>query len=224
MNRFCFDSSEAQIAALSERLVADLAGALSRHAEVVLAVSGGRSPLPLFRRLAQNTSLDWSRIIVSLVDERVVAESHPDSNAALVKAALLQGAAAAARFLPLVRDGESPDEAVRHSLAQYRQPHLVVLGMGEDGHTASLFPDAPELPAGLASDAPALIATTPGSAPHCRVSMTLASLGRAENLYLSIQGGQKRAVLDAALAHPSAALPIGLVLTLPGVVADVYEC
>jgi len=222
MERLVFDDVAAQATALAARLAADITHLLEQESEVVLAVSGGRSPLPLFAALAA-TPLPWSQVIVTLVDERVVPEEHPDSNARLVRSALLTGYAARARFVPLVRGLETAGEAVRRGLAGFRQPHLVVLGMGEDGHTASLFPDAPELAAGLLSDAPALLAITPGVAPHERISMTLSSLGQARKLYLSIQGAKKAAVLEAALARPDAALPVGLALTLPQPDVLVYQ-
>ncbi|GGY09075.1 6-phosphogluconolactonase [Paludibacterium paludis] len=222
MQRFVFDNAALQAGALAERVGQDLARQLDARGEAVLAVSGGRSPLPFFERLSQ-ADLDWSRVTVTLVDERVVAQDHPDSNARLVREALLVNRAAAARFHPMVRDGESAEEAASARLAEFRQPQLVVLGMGEDGHTASLFPDAPELTLGLSPDAPAVIAVTPGSAPHRRVSLTLPALCAASRLYLSIQGEAKRAVLDKALAGADPALPVSVLLARPGLPLDSYE-
>jgi 6-phosphogluconolactonase len=114
----------------------------------VLAVSGGKSPVPFFHAL-RSQPLDWSRVMITLVDERFVPADHPDSNAALVREHLLQDAAAAARFLPLVGDARDDVAELAAANAAYQHPTVAVLGMGEDGHTASLFPGATALADGL---------------------------------------------------------------------------
>ena len=109
-------------------------------------VSGGSTPKPLFEAL-RKTDLDWSKVTVTLADERWVPESDGDSNAAFVKNTLLQEKASAANFISLFVDGATPEEGVSQvhtRLQAIAQPFTVlVLGMGGDGHTASLFPDAP---------------------------------------------------------------------------------
>ena len=112
--------------------------------------------------------------------------------------------------------------SVAAALANYRQPDVVLLGMGDDGHTASLFPSAPQLPAALAADAPALLHTTPVSAPHERISLSLSAIATAANVLLAIGGSSKRRVLQQALAAHSAALPVGLVLNHPQVSAHIH--
>ncbi|MCY1353900.1 Glucosamine-6-phosphate deaminase [compost metagenome] len=179
----------------------------------VLAVSGGRSPVPMFERLRYRP-LRWDVVTVTLVDERVVPPDHPDSNAALVRAHLLREAAGSAAFIPLVADAQDvadPAAAVARANRAFRQPDVVVLGMGEDGHTASLFPDAPELQDALSDPQPAYLLAHPGTAPHARITLNLAALLAAERAFLSVTGEAKAKVLERALQGPTPALPVSLV-------------
>lgn len=180
----------------------------------VLAVSGGKSPVPMFERLRYRP-IRWNAVTVTLVDERAVPPDHDDSNGALVRSHLMREAAALAAFVPLVQDADEamqPERALARLNQGFQQPDVVVLGMGEDGHTASLFPDAPELQAALSEPAPAYTVTHPGSAPHARITLNLAALLAAERTFLSIAGPAKLAVLERALAGPTPALPVSLVL------------
>jgi len=222
MEWLAFDTPDLQAEALAQAIAADLALAIENQGQAVLVVSGGRSPVALFERLAQ-CSLPWHRVIVSLVDERMVAESHADSNARLVRAHLLQGYAAEARFIPLVTHPEDEALSVAEACRTFVWPTVVVLGMGDDGHTASLFPDAPELAAGLdlATKAP-IIAVTPPKAPYRRLSMTRAALLKCDKLYLAIQGENKRAVFERARLAEDVRLPISSFLHQKVTPLDVY--
>ncbi len=180
----------------------------------VLAVSGGRSPVPMFERLRYRP-VRWEAVTVTLVDERVVPADHPDSNGALVRAHLLREAAASAAFVPLIADADevaAPERAVARLNQAFRQPDVIVLGMGEDGHTASLFPDAPELQTALSDPKPGYLVTHPQSAPHVRVTLNLAALLAAERAFLAVAGALKAEVLDRARQGPTPALPVSLVL------------
>ena len=217
-----------------DRLVRTLADALAQdiaqRGRAVLAVSGGRSPIALFQALAQ-APIDWPRVTLTLVDERLVPPDHADSNAALVRAHLLTGAAAQARFLPLVDDASDLAGCVDRANAQFRalaQPlTAALLGMGDDGHTASLFPGAAELPIGLSPDyaLPYLAVTPPHAAhaAHTRISLSLAALLGAGRLLLSISGETKRAVYArASEPPPTPHLPIGYLIQQSKTPFDAY--
>jgi len=217
----CSDNA-AQMAALVQAVGDPLAAALDAGGDAVLAVSGGRSPVPLFHAL-RDADLDWSRVLITLVDERCVAPGHADSNERLVREHLLAGRAAAARFAGLVRDPADIAGSVAAANAAARPITVALLGMGEDGHTASLFPGAPELAAGLDPANPAhYLAVTPPAAPHTRISLTLAALLQSRRLVLAIAGPIKRRVFDAAGAALSPDLPVSALVHQTRVPLDVY--
>lgn len=203
------------IAALTQRIAGALKEELVRQAAATLVVSGGRSPVPLFQALSTQ-ELPWNRVTVTLADERWVPPTHPDSNEALVRAHLLQGPAAAARFIPFWNGSAEPDgaiPAVTGNLASLPRPFsLVLLGMGEDGHIASLFPGASALAEGLSTRAEVL-AVLPTEAAHPRLSLTLHTLLQARAVVVLITGETKRRVLERALADgPVEELPIRAIL------------
>ncbi|MGC9185324.1 MAG: 6-phosphogluconolactonase [Thiomonas sp.] len=217
------DQTAQLVCAIQTALAQDIA----QQGRALLAVSGGRSPVPLFHALAQ-ASIDWPRVAVTLVDERVVPPDHADSNAALVRAHLLTGAAAQARFLPLVDDPQDLAGCVARANAHFRelaQPiSVALLGMGEDGHTASLFPSAAELAAGLDPAYPEpYLSIRPTHAPHARISLSLAALLQSHRLLLSIAGQAKHAVYaQAATPPPCVALPISFLVQQTRTPFDAY--
>ena len=207
-------------AALAEHIANALRSAIAARGQASLAVSGGKSPIPLFEALREQ-DLDWSKVSVVLVDERVVPRDHADSNTALVARHLLQGRAAAARFLLFFRElaptfnAEVLDALVRDAEERIRSLpwplDVAVLGMGEDGHTASLFPGAPGYARAIATDQ-RLAWVVPDTAPHARISFTLSALLAARELVLSITGESKLAVYRRAAQKADEALPISLVI------------
>jgi 6-phosphogluconolactonase len=216
---------------LAQHVAEALQQALEHRGHALLAVSGGKSPIALFERLRQSP-LNWSAVTVVLVDERCVPHTHPDSNTALVRQHLLQGPAAAATFVPFFEDlpeGELSDAALT-ALAQAAQQRLAalpwpldvgILGMGEDGHTASLFPHAPGLAQALSS--PERVAwVRPSTAPHARLTLTLHALRSARELHPSIAGETKRAVLARAQAGIVADHPVSYVLQAGGAPVQVW--
>jgi 6-phosphogluconolactonase len=207
-------------AALAEHIANALRSAIAARGQASLAVSGGKSPIPLFEALREQ-DLDWSKVTVVLVDERVVPRDHADSNTALVARYLLQGRAAAARFLLFFRElaptfnAEVLDALVRDAeerITSLPWPlDVAVLGMGEDAHTASLFPGAPGYARAIATDQ-RLAWVVPDTAPHARISFTLSALLAARELVLSITGERKLAVYRRAAQKADEALPISLVI------------
>ena len=221
------DNATAAAQSLADAVAAALQSVLDENGGAVLAVSGGRSPIEFFKALSQK-DLAWANVGITLADERIVPTVHPDSNTALVREYLLTNKASAAEWIPMVEDGKAadglpPQETVGFALQHYRQPDVLVLGMGGDGHTASLFPQAPQLQAGidLANDVP-LLHTTPVTAPHERVSMTLGAILKTPHIFLAIQGADKKAVFDRAAAAPDTEFPISLILNHDGANCHVY--
>lgn len=172
-----------------------------------LAVSGGRTPIPVFDRLAE-VDLEWQRVRLRLVDERYVPASHPDSNESLVRRHLLAGLASRAEFQGLYQAGATIDTAVAAANADARPIDLALLGMGEDGHMASIFPDAPQLDAALAADAACYLHVTPTQASHERISLSLAALRACRHTILHITGIKKRDILLEAQRQIDRRLPI----------------
>ena len=218
-----------QAANLAAAIAARLAEGLNRRAAASLVVSGGSTPYPMYTQLAQH-KLDWSRVQITLADERWVATDDADSNERQVRATLLRQRAAAARFIGLKNDASRPADgavAAWAALAGMPRPFdAVVLGMGEDGHTASLFPRGPELVTGLdAWASPACIAVQPAAAAHARLSLNLAALLQSRRIFVQIIGALKWRVYERArAAGPSEDMPIRAILRQIAVPVDVYWC
>ena len=163
--------------------------------------------MPVFHYLA-GVDIDWSAVSITLADERWVPPGHPDSNESLVRDTLLQEKASTAAFVALYRDGLSDEQALQQIAADVQGMHqpfsVVMLGMGGDGHTASLFPDAPsqELSAAMALDNNDTVAfLNPPSVTQRRITLTRACLLNSEHRFLHITGTGKRSVLVEALTQ-----------------------
>ena len=197
---------------LALKVAKQLSDAIDARGTATLVVSGGRSPVAFFQNLAKQ-KLDWSKVVVTLADERWVPVEHADSNAGLLKRYLLQGLAAKAQFLSLYSASANLEQAAEQAdrlLAELPAIDVLVLGMGDDGHTASLFPNSPNLADALKVDGtrrcyPMLAPTV----PHQRLTMSRALLASAKHTVLSISGQSKLTTLSAALAGDNvAAMPI----------------
>jgi 6-phosphogluconolactonase len=207
-----FPSAEAQADAAAERVAGRLAAGLTARGRASLVATGGRSPGGVYDRLAR-TPLDWGKVTVTLSDERQVAETSADSNARLVRERLLVGEAARAAFLPLTPQAD---------LAAAAPFDATLLGMGEDGHIASLFPGDPNLAQALDPVGEAWWVEVPaglGTPPVARISLTLLALLASRAILLLINGPAKRHVLDRALA--GANLPVAALLRRAGPLARV---
>lgn len=197
-----FDNATALDVALANQAAARLQASIQRCGTASLVVSGGRTPLGFFHELSQR-SLDWSKVIITLADERWVDNSHSDSNEKLVREHLLINKAAEAEFVPLKNGaasaqlGQAQTETRLAALGEFT---LVILGMGNDGHTASLFPGSEALKDGLnMASGCSCLAVMPLEAPHERLSLTLPRLLQTEHLVIHISGAEKQKVLQDAL-------------------------
>jgi 6-phosphogluconolactonase len=171
-----------------------LSVAIAGRGAASLVATGGRAPGPVYDRLA-SADVDWSQVAVTLSDDRCVPEDHPDSNARLVRTRLLQGPAAPARFLPL---WPAPDPGALRALMPL---DVVMLGMGEDGHIASLIPGDPGLEDALTTaDLLREVPSGLGTPPLARITLTLTAILNARTIFLLIAGGAKREVIARALA------------------------
>ena len=197
--RTAADAAEAAAFAVARQLHEGLA----THTRAGLVATGGRSPGPVYDRLVQLPGVDWARVVVTLSDERCVPADDAASNARLVRERLLTGAAAKAHFLPLWPE---PPAAALEALAPF---DAVVLGMGEDGHVASLIPGDPGLAQAMDPACERMTVSVPaglGKPPVARISLTLRALLQARRIFLLIAGAAKREVIVRAEA--GADLPV----------------
>ena len=197
--------SRAELAkTLAKTVAGKLSHAIAMRGVGFIAVSGGSTPALLFAELSR-AAIDWKKVIVTLIDERLVPPDQPRSNARLVADKLLHGPASAARFVPLYHGPDDGDEAAKRArveLAKLPWPlDVAILGMGPDGHTASFFPDAPDVAELLAADANKLVLPVESvAAQEHRLTLTLGRIVEAGFLALHIEGPDKKQVLDRVLA------------------------
>jgi 6-phosphogluconolactonase len=203
MSKRCIFSSQGELdAALAHKICTQLQAGLDTNGKATLVVSGGSTPKGLFAALS-SADLDWKNVTVLLADERWVDESHADSNTAMVKRLLLQGAAADAKWIDFGAgniDVEHELDRVKREVAELGAFDVVILGMGNDSHTASLFPCSIELDEGLTTDAAALM-TQPTTAPHRRLSLSKARLLDTKIGIVHIVGSSKLDVFDTATKY-----------------------
>lgn len=198
MNLHEFDGRDALIAAIADAIAGDLQGAISVHGRASVAVPGGSTPGPVFDRLAA-TELDWAKVTILPGDERWVDDTSPHSNAAQIRARLLQGRAKAAQFLELYDGGDGSVTGLTAKLAGHLPLGVVFLGMGGDMHTASLFPGDAVLQG--ATDAPLHYVPVPGLDPRVpRMTLTPRAINAAGSKYLVIFGQAKLDALRNAKA------------------------
>lgn len=222
MEWHAFDHSDSWAQALAGKISATLQQSVDVSGWAHLAVSGGKSPIPFFNLLSK-AAIDWGRVRISLVDERFIAPSNADSNEHLARTHLLVNRAAQAQFQGLVCDPGDLRKSIARANENTEEITLAILGMGEDGHTASLFPGAPQLPEALdAGREQRYIAITPVDAPYERISMTLRALLQAQGLILAISGKHKQEVFQRAAHAATPTLPISYLIAQNGVPLDVY--
>lgn len=219
-----FADANAQASALAEAVAMQLRDALAERDAAWLAVPGGQTPWQFLEALAQH-ALDWPRVNITMTDERLVPMDDARSNSRLLRESPI--GRVPARFVPLaVGQGDRADLAALEKQLPQRFD-AVVLGMGTDGHCASLYPDADVIAAALRVDAgERLMRMHTPSVPEPRVTLTLPQLTATRALYLLIRGAAKQATLDAALhgTAPFAQAPIRAVLAHAPAVPQIFWC
>lgn len=222
-----FEDRAALAAALADRVSAELHAAIASRGSASLAVSGGSTPKQFFEVLSTRP-IAWDRVVVTLVDERFVGPDNARSNHLLVKTHLLQNAAAKAGFVPLYHPVESAEEAAALATAEiatFGKPFdVTILGMGNDGHTASFFPGGNHLAAALDRSAPRRVMTMEAEgAGETRLTLSFSALCDSRLLVLHIEGAEKKAVLDKALSGTDEAeMPVRAVLERSKTAPDIY--
>lgn len=227
-----FESRAEMIAALQDECLIALRAAIDERGEATFMVSGGSSPEPLYKSLS-NAELDWESVYVALVDERWVDLEHEKSNEAFIAKTLMQNNAASAHLIGMKNTAETAAEGLadcENTYQQLAQPFdVTILGMGSDGHTASLFPHAPGLVAALDPDGNSLCAAITAHQSEVtgtvteRMTLTLAGLLCSRALLLLITGEEKLTVLRQALAGSDAnEMPVRAVLQQQQVPVTVY--
>ncbi|WP_321363569.1 6-phosphogluconolactonase [uncultured Celeribacter sp.] len=215
MNFIEYPDRDVMLLDLANKIAGELRMALEAQERVSFCVPGGTTPGPVFDTLSA-VSLDWDRVDVLLNDERWVPESSERSNTALLKRRLLVGKAADARLVPLYRDVPTPEEgldALMPAIEAVLPLNVLLLGMGADMHTASLFPGADQLELGLSDEAPTLLAMRAPGAPEPRITLSAKALKSAISTHILITGAEKRAALERGQDLDEIEAPVKAVLS-----------
>ena len=208
-----YPDAEMMMIEIANRIAGELEQTLFHEDRASLAVPGGTTPGPIFDSLCA-ADLDWSRVSVLLTDERWVPEDHPRSNTRLVRARLLTDRAAAATYVPLYAEAETPEEKLDDlgaAVSAVSPISVVLLGMGADMHTASLFPGADRLDEALTTRDP-LVAMRAAGAPEPRITLSAHILRAAMTRHIVITGHDKREALERARGLPPEEAPVAALL------------
>ncbi|MBN2630785.1 MAG: 6-phosphogluconolactonase [Rhodobacteraceae bacterium] len=216
MEFIAYPDAELMYLALAKQISGELGAFLRRDGRASFCVPGGTTPGPVFDTLS-GADLDWQNVAVFLNDERWVPESSPRSNTRLLRERLLRGPAGRAQLVPLYAPAAQPED-VLEALSDGIAPHLpisvLLLGMGADMHTASLFPGADLLEQALAPTAPILMALRAQAAGEPRITLSARALRSAFHTHILIKGPEKRAALERAQGLSASEAPVRAVLDL----------
>lgn len=221
-----FDERSSLDGALADKVSSILSDAVALKGSASIAVSGGSTPKGFFKALSQK-DLPWSDITITLADERWVDIDSDASNTRLVHENLLQNNAVNAKFFHL-KQGEVLTHETLADLnlaakASLLPLDVLILGMGEDGHTASLFPCSDQIDEGLSLSTDALLKVVPNTAPHDRITFSFSHLKQSKNTFLHISGTSKKTVLNQAITGSNnREMPIRAFLHDPKVNTNVY--
>lgn len=213
MNFYRYSNAEEQSSELANQIATTLRQILSKQSQAVIAVSGGKSPIKLFEKLSHQ-ELPWERVTITLVDERFLPVNHPDSNENLVHQHLLINNAEAAYFVGLYSDQDIL-ACVNNANLHIKEIDIAILGMGEDGHTASIFPCCDELKAALDTQLTPekYIITTPKTANYQRIGLSLSGILEVKHIFIAINGEKKLSIIEEAAKAPNLLYPISFVLS-----------
>ena len=197
------NDSESLALDLSQNISEVLVETIKKRGRASIAVSGGSTPIPLFEALSR-LNLDWGKVDLTLVDDRWVESDNKDSNELLVRTHLIKNKAVKVNFVPLKNNSSNAKKGQMSSekaLKSFTLPFdVVVLGMGTDGHTASLFPCSEEIKLAMdLNNDDCLVATTPTSAPYERLGMTAKAIMDAKSVFLHLNGSSKLHTLEKAM-------------------------
>ncbi|MBH0058353.1 6-phosphogluconolactonase [Pseudoalteromonas sp. SWXJZ94C] len=225
-----FNSKDELTAELSATLEQSLRDGIANDGRAVLMVSGGSSPAPAYKHLS-TLDLDWQNVDVAMVDERWVEPTHEKSNEAFIKSTLLQNHGAAANFITMKNEAQTAEQGTNvceNAFGALKRPFdVTILGMGPDGHTASLFPNAEGLENGLTTEnlvcaINAIQSDVTGSITE-RMSLTLNAIAQSKVVKLLISGEEKLAVYKQARADGNVNdMPLRAVLNHPSINIEVY--
>lgn len=196
-----YENRAALMAGLAREVAGEIEAAIDARGRASLALPGGTTPAPFLKALSAY-ALPWEKVNVMLGDERFVDETSARSNTRLLKENFLQNEAARAHFVPLIVSQESAEasaQAATRGVEEILPLDVLVVGMGEDMHTASLFPDSPDLPAALEDDAPALVVIRAENAGEPRISLSAKVLRAARHKHVLITGEEKKRAYEKAL-------------------------
>ncbi|MCY4303245.1 MAG: 6-phosphogluconolactonase [Aestuariivita sp.] len=210
-----YSNRQVLVTNLATFLISELEAHLRQNDQVSFVVPGGTTPRPVFEHL-HSANLDWQRINVFLTDERWVPINNPRSNAGMIGQYFLKNKAARANFFAYYNCTQSINEAVDFTtkkLTPMLPITVLLMGMGVDGHVASLFPGTAELATALAPDAPVLLPQRPQTESEVRVSLSARTLNSALSKHLLIFGDLKRQVLEQAIDFDQKEMPVNAVLS-----------
>ena len=199
------NNSESLASDLCQCIGEILTEAIRKRGRASMAVSGGSTPIRLFKEFSF-LNIDWTKIDLTLADDRWVDAKNTDSNELLVRTYLMKNKAAQVNFISLKNDAKTAKEGQIYSEKMLRKItppfDVVVLGMGSDGHTASLFPCSDELPQAMnLSNSNYLISTSPKTAPYERISLTARVIFDSKNVFLHLNGSSKLHTLESAMEY-----------------------
>ncbi|MEM6603522.1 MAG: 6-phosphogluconolactonase [Pseudomonadota bacterium] len=225
VNYFKYDTSLEWADEVAEHIAIALASDIRKYGRASVALSGGNSPKVFLEKLA-SYRLAWENVVITLVDERHVPHDHEASNERLIREFFLEKGAGATKFIPLYRDAEIVQNvAILNQNMILNDIHysVIVLGMGEDGHIASLFPMSDNIDVGLFDPINLYSHQIAPDFPEDRITMNLCAFAECKKIFIPILGEKKAILMERAREHIDRDLPISFVLSTYGDKVTIFE-